>query len=263
MPFSGERAASDLAEWVRGVPLLGLLIDNVLLAAIFITAVAVIVVMATYWYQPASSGGWRARLRVAIYTFHAVSALLFIPHHGVFAKQSEYVRGGRAMHTFVGAMEGKPRYQSENLRDLIVKTGGRGDASESSRPGSDDSESESDGSESDSDSDVGSHRPRKPLAPPASAVTTPLVAEFEFAQTRSVPHGALAPQRPHPTAPVAAPAAAPAAVPVAVQPTVSAAAPMVVPMATGGAALGVPPVTQAVDWRTGVHPLPVVPQYTI
>jgi len=233
MPFSGERAATDLADWVRGVPILGLLIDNVLLAAIFITAVAVIVIMGTYWYQPVSSGGWRTRLRVAIYTFLAVFALLFIQHQGVIAKQSEIVRGGRAMHTFVGALEGKPRYRSEDLGGLIVTTGGRGDASDSESDSDSDSGSDSESSDSDDRSVSGGHRRHgDPVAPSASAVTMPLVRQ---------PPDVL--QRPLPAAMAAPAMAAPA------------------PMVAGGM-LGVPPAA-AVDWRTGVNPLPVVPQYAI
>jgi hypothetical protein len=244
MPFSGERAATDLAEWVRGVPILGLLIDNVLLAAAFITAIALVVVMATYWYQPVSSGGWRGRLRVAIYTFLGVFAILFIQHQGVVAKQSEVVRGGREMHTFVGAMSGKPRYRSENLQELIVRTDRTGGGADS------DSESSDSESDSDSDSDSDSVRSRTArgvtMAPSSREVTEPLVPA----------HRAAAQPAPVTVAPPAPVTVAPPA-PVVVAP----AAPVVA--GYGGPVLGVPPVSAAVDWRTGAAPLPTMPQYVI
>ncbi len=155
------------------------------------------------------------------------------------------------MRTFVGAMEGKPRYRADNLRDLIVTTGGR----EATDP-SDDSDSDSSDSDS-SDSDESepntrSHRRHgDPVAPSASAVTTSLVPRQ---------HDPAAAPSSHQLNPVVMAPAMPTGggmigVPAMPAPMLGAPAPMVMAQP-----LGVP---APVDWRAGVNPPPAVPQYAI
>ncbi len=163
MPFEGEKTAADLAEWTRGVPVLGWAVDNVFYAAILVTTIALIVVMSTYWYRPAGESGWKTRVRVGIYTFLGTFLLLFVRRQGLITEGRREVRGGRLAKTLDQALSGSYTARGGGQsaagvgRFIVggVARGGRMGGGDSS--GSD-SSSDS-GSDSDSDADAESQNP--------------------------------------------------------------------------------------------------------
>lgn len=106
MPLNEDRTAADLAEWVRGVPVLGWAVDSVAYAALLLTALVLVIVMAAFWYKPAGQSGWKMRLRTAIYTFLGAFLLLYVRRPGLISEGKKGVTGGRISHTFDRAVSG-------------------------------------------------------------------------------------------------------------------------------------------------------------
>jgi hypothetical protein len=155
MPLNEDRTAADLAEWVRGVPILGWAVDSVAYAALLLTALVLVIVMAAFWYKPAGQSGWKMRLRTAIYTFLGAFLLLYVRRPGLIAEGKKGVTGGRISHTFDRAVSGsydKKHSRGGGISQFIV---GKGPEAEASRPPGDDDASScsSSGSESSNGSD--------------------------------------------------------------------------------------------------------------
>lgn len=80
MGFDLAGAINSAAGWVSHQPIVGAIVNNPVFTALFVTAIAVVIVLALYHAQIKPEGNARIA-QMTIYIFFAVVAILFVHHY--------------------------------------------------------------------------------------------------------------------------------------------------------------------------------------